>query len=141
MKFIHPRSTQDGTPVPNSGKKSHLILDYVLSDNGFYSPLLGQPYQILPYGSPWTDENLQMVIDNDDGSDYVFVVAILCDCCQKLTFQMITSDQRRVTCKNVVRKRIYAFDATDDRNDETTKQQNSRLKQKNVRACTDRNRS
>ena len=39
-------------------------------------PLLGQPYQILPYGSPRADENLQMVTDNDDGSDYVFVVAL-----------------------------------------------------------------
>ena len=30
-------------------------------------PLLGQPYQILLYGSPRVDENLQMVTENDDG--------------------------------------------------------------------------
>ena len=39
-------------------------------------PLLGQPYQIQPYGFPWADENLQMITDNDDGPDYVLGVAI-----------------------------------------------------------------
>ena len=40
--------------------------------------LLGQLYQIQPYYKypPRADENLQMVTDNDDGSNYVFVVAI-----------------------------------------------------------------
>ena len=52
-------------------------------------------YQIQPYGSPWADENLQMITDNDDGSDYVLVAAILCNRCQKMTFKMITSDRRR----------------------------------------------
>ena len=39
-------------------------------------PLLGQPHQIQPYGSPRADENLQMNTDNDDELDYVVVVAI-----------------------------------------------------------------
>ena len=28
-------------------------------------PLLGQPYQILPYGPPQADERLQMIAGND----------------------------------------------------------------------------
>ena len=36
-------------------------------------PLLGQPYQIQPYGSPRANENLQMITDNDVGSDYIHV--------------------------------------------------------------------
>ena len=53
-------------------------------------PLLGQPYQIQPYGSPRANENLQMITGSDDGSDYVLVLAILFNRRQKLTFKMIT---------------------------------------------------
>ena len=38
--------------------------------------LLGQPYQIQPYGTPRADERLQIIIDNDEGSGYVVVCAI-----------------------------------------------------------------
>ena len=50
-------------------------------------PLLGQPYQIQPCGPPRANENLQMVTDNDDGSDYVFVVAIWVDRRQQIDLQ------------------------------------------------------
>ena len=39
-------------------------------------PLLGQPCQILMYGPPRADDRLQLVTDNDDGSGYVFKVAL-----------------------------------------------------------------
>ena len=39
-------------------------------------PLLGQPYQIKPYGPSRADERLQMLTDNDDGSDYAIVATI-----------------------------------------------------------------
>ena len=58
-------------------------------------PLLGQPYQIQPYGPPRADERLQMITDKEDGLDYMVVVAILGNRRKKLTFQMMTSDRRR----------------------------------------------
>ena len=39
-------------------------------------PLLGQPYQIQPYGPPREDERLQMIAADDEGSGYVVVVVI-----------------------------------------------------------------
>ena len=83
-------------------------------------PLLGQPCQIQSYGPLWTDENLQIVTDNDDGADYVLVVANLCNRRHKMTFKMINSD-RVVTREIVLRKRICALNAMGDRNDKTTK--------------------
>ena len=58
-------------------------------------PLLGQPYQIQPYGPPRADERLQMLVDNDDQSDDMIAVTIPFDRRQKLTFKMITSDRHR----------------------------------------------
>ena len=52
---------------------------------------------------------------------------------QKLSFKMITSEPVQnnvVTRKIILPKRIYAFDATGNQNDETAKQQNSHSKQK-----------
>ena len=42
----------------------------------YIPPLVGQPYQILSYGPPRADERLQMNLDNDYRSGYVFAVAI-----------------------------------------------------------------
>ena len=67
----------------------------VLWDNGFYSTISGQPYQLQLYGPPRADERLQMATDVNEGSGYVCVVVILFDCHQKLTFEMITLDRRR----------------------------------------------
>jgi len=36
-----------------------------------------------------------MLLDNDEGSGFVFVLMSWYDYCQKLTFEMITSDRRR----------------------------------------------
>ena len=58
-------------------------------------PLLGQPHQIQPYAPPRADERLQIIIADDDESDYMHVVAISVDHRQTLIFKMITSDRRR----------------------------------------------
>ena len=43
----------------------------------FIPLLLKQPYQNLKYDPPRAaEQRLQVVADNDDGSDYVFTVAI-----------------------------------------------------------------
>ena len=57
----------------NSGSGGEVVIGYewktFFPKTVSIPPLLGQPYQILSYGSPRADENLQMITDNDDGSD------------------------------------------------------------------------
>ena len=94
-------------------------------------PILGQSYQIQPYGPPRADENLQRITDNDDGSDCVLVVAIWCNRRHKLlTLKMTTSDRRRNSQNYSTQKNLHF--CRDGRSkwqkDETPVQKNGRLR-------------
>ena len=99
---------------PKFGSEKHercVRVDNVLTESNFHSTTSRTTvqYYIHPTvssGRPQADERLQMIIDNDDGSDYVFEVAVWFLCCQKVTFKMITLDRRRNSYKYFTQKNL-----------------------------------